>query len=216
MYMCSKCGQVGCSKRDMEKTLPVCPTKNEELVAKAKAVYESDEEVCKIAHAAACTEHGGYCVDTRLVEIMKFAKRCGYKKLGLAFCGGLMNEARVVADVLEYNGFEVVSVMCKNGSMPKELIGVAPEDSMSGKPETEVMCNPVGQAMALNEQKTEFNILMGLCVGHDTLFLKYVEAPVTVLAVKDRVTAHNPLAAVYCAKSYYKKKLYPEGGIQID
>ena len=215
MYMCSKCGLAGCGKGDLEKTLPVCPSKNEELVAKAKAEY-SDPENKLIAHSAACTEHGGYCVDTRLVEIMKFAKRCGYKKLGLAFCGGLMNEARTVVEVLEYNGFDVVSAMCKSGSMPKELIGVEAEDTMSGHPEKEIMCNPIGQAMALNEQKTEFNILMGLCVGHDTLFLKYVEAPVTVLAVKDRVTAHNPLAAVYTAKSYNRKKLFPEGGIQID
>lgn len=40
----------------------------------------------------------------------------------------------------------------------------------------------------MNEQETEFNILLGLCVGHDTLMLKYMEKPATVLAVKDRVT----------------------------
>lgn len=216
MYMCSKCGQVGCSKRDLEKTLPDCPSKNEELVAKAKAVYENDEEVRMIANAAACTEHGGYCVDTRLVEIIKFAKHCGYKKLGLAFCGGFMNEARTVVDILEYNGFEVTSVMCKNGAMPKATIGVTDEHTMRGDASTEVMCNPVGQAMALNEQNVDFCIVLGLCVGHDTLFLKHIEKPATILAVKDRVTAHNPMAAVYCAKSYYKKKFYPEGGIQID
>ncbi|KJS88133.1 MAG: metal-binding protein, partial [Peptococcaceae bacterium BICA1-8] len=48
-----------------------------------------------------------------------------------------------------------------------------------------------------------------LCVGHDSLFIKYSHAPVTVLAVKDRVLAHNPLAALYCAESYYKNKLFP-------
>ncbi|HHT71048.1 MAG TPA: DUF1847 domain-containing protein, partial [Firmicutes bacterium] len=69
--------------------------------------------------------------------------------------------------------------------------------------------NPIGQAMALNKSQTDLNIILGLCVGHDTLFIKYSQAPVTVLAVKDRVLGHNPMAALYLADSYYKNKLYP-------
>ena len=149
-------------------------------------------------------------VDTRLVEIVKFLKGMECKKIGLAFCKGLTLEAREVAKVLEHHGFEVVSVICKNGAVPKADIGVEDENTLSGSAENEVMCNPIGQAMTLNKEKSDFNIIMGLCVGHDTLFLKYAEAPVTVFAVKDRVTGHNPLAAVYCANSYYKKKLYGE------
>ena len=72
------------------------------------------------------------------------------------------------------------------------------------------MCNPVGQALAMNEEKTEFNILLGLCVGHDTLAIKYMDAPCTVLAVKDRVTGHNPIQAIYMANGYYKKRFYGE------
>jgi uncharacterized metal-binding protein len=66
------------------------------------------------------------------------------------------------------------------------------------------MCNPILQAQVLNSEQTELNILLGLCVGHDSLFLKYAEAPCTVLAVKDRVTGHNPLAALYTLDSYYR------------
>ncbi len=69
------------------------------------------------------------------------------------------------------------------------------------------MCNPIAQAEFLNKENTEFNIVLGLCVGHDTLFFKYSKAPVTVLAVKDRVLAHNPLGAIYQSESYYKNKL---------
>ena len=47
-------------------------------------------------------------------------------------------------------------------------------------------------------------MLLGLCVGHDSLFLKAANAPCTVLAVKDRVTGHNPLAAIYNIDSYYR------------
>ena len=37
------------------------------------------------------------------------------------------------------------------------------------------------------------NFLVGLCVGHDSLFIKYSEAPRTTLVTKDRVLAHNPV-----------------------
>ena len=72
------------------------------------------------------------------------------------------------------------------------------------------MCNPVYQAKLFNHEKTDFNVLLGLCVVHDSLFFKYAEAPTTVLAVKDRVTGHNPLAAVYQADSYYRKVRHPD------
>ena len=67
------------------------------------------------------------------------------------------------------------------------------------------MCNPIAQAEFLNSQETEFNIALGLCVGHDSLFYKYAEAPSTTLVVKDRVLGNNPVAALYTLDSYYKK-----------
>jgi len=51
----------------------------------------------------------------------------------------------------------------------------------------------------------ELNVLIGLCVGHDSPFFGYSEAPVTVLMVKDRVTGHNPAAALYSSESYYRR-----------
>lgn len=68
------------------------------------------------------------------------------------------------------------------------------------------MCNPIAQARLLNKAETDLKIILGLCVGHDSLFLSYAEAPVTVLAVKDRVLAHNPLGAIY-AGYYFDKRL---------
>ncbi len=69
----------------------------------------------------------------------------------------------------------------------------------------ESMCNPIFQAESLNEAKVDLNVLLGLCVGHDALFFQHSKIPTTVLAVKDRVTGHNPLAAIYNADSYYQK-----------
>ena len=67
----------------------------------------------------------------------------------------------------------------------------------------DTMCNPILQALIVNDARTQLNVLLGLCVGHDSLFLRYAKAPATVLAVKDRVTGHNPLAAIYTSGSYY-------------
>ena len=143
--------------------------------------------------------------NTRLEELIQFSKKCGYKRLGIAHCGGLANEARMLTSVLEKNGFEVVSVMCKAGAVPKERIGLDPEHKIAGPDEWESMCNPIAQAMVLNRSKVDFAIMLGLCIGHDTLFIKYCEVPVTVFAVKDRVTGHNPLAALYTSGSYYRR-----------
>jgi len=192
-----------------------CPTLNQGAVlAKAKDAYGSDG-VLDFAKEASRQEARGYANrherpyvlqpdKPRIVEIYEFAREMNYKRLGLAFCIGLSREAAMVEKILKAKSFEVISVACKAGRVPKESIGISDEDKiMQGTNET--MCNPIFQAMLLNEQQTEFNILLGLCVGHDSLFFKYAQAPTTVLAVKDRVTGHNPLAAVYLSHSYYRK-----------
>ena len=57
-------------------------------------------------------------------------------------------------------------------------------------------------------------MLVGLCVGHDAIFTRHSKAPVTTFIVKDRVLGHNPAAALYTAKFYYKRvldeKTFPE------
>lgn len=207
-FYCAKCGGVGCSHHsDPEKRPPCCPTNEESIQEQAKAFYTNEE--LKIAQVAAKTEATGYGKWTRVEEIIQFLKGCGYWKIGLAFCIGLIDEAREFVRIMEYHGFEMVSVLCKNGSIAKSEIGLEDKDTINGDCQCEIMCNPIGQALALNEAKTEFNIILGLCVGHDTLVIRHLEAPVTILAVKDRVTGHNPLAAIYMAKGYYKNKLYP-------
>jgi uncharacterized metal-binding protein len=143
-------------------------------------------------------------VKTRVAETIEFAKKMGYRRLGLAFCTGVTQEAGVLTEVLEKHGFEVVGVSCKVGGVPKERIGLKEEEKINIG-DHESMCNPIGQAMILNDARTDFNIMFCLCVGHDSLFLKYIKGLTTVLAAKDRVTGHNPMAALYTANSYYQK-----------
>jgi uncharacterized metal-binding protein len=141
----------------------------------------------------------------RVEELIQFARKCGYKRLGIAHCGGLVYEAGLLTEVLEKNGFEVVSVMCKTGAVPKERIGIQADEKIAGPEAWETMCNPIVQAMIINRSNVDLAIMMGLCIGHDTLFIKYCDVPLTVLAVKDRVLGHNPLAALYAGETYYRR-----------
>jgi uncharacterized metal-binding protein len=121
----------------------------------------------------------------------------------------LIQEARTFVKVLRAKGLEAFTVVCKIGSVDKTKIGVSEEVKIE-KGSYEAMCNPILQAKVLNAQNTELNVLVGLCVGHDSLFIKYSEAPVTTLVTKDRVLAHNPVAALYETHSYYRRLLDPK------
>ncbi len=161
--------------------------------------------IASLHKAAAAIEARHYCNETRIREIMLFAKELGYTKLGLAFCVGLSEEADIIAEVFSQE-FEVVSVCCKLCGIPKKTFDM---EQINPDKDMEVMCNPAGQATALNEAGTELNILCGLCVGHDAIFGMTSKAPVTTLIAKDRVLAHNPVGAVY--SRYIRRTLRPEG-----
>jgi hypothetical protein len=62
--------------------------------------------------------------------------------------------------------------------------------------------------MGLTDHYVRF--VTGVDLLYDRLAIKYMEAPCTVLAVKDRVTGHNPIQAIYMANGYYKKRFYGE------
>ena len=150
------------------------------------------EQIERLHRAATAIEGRHYCRSPRLQEIMLLAREMGFRKLGLAFCIGLAEEARVIEEILSEH-FKVFSVCCKLSAVDKrrfELEQIDPGDH-------EVMCNPAGQADLLNRAGTDLNIICGLCVGHDSIFSIVSEAPVTTLIAKDRVLGHNPISAIY-------------------
>jgi uncharacterized metal-binding protein len=196
------------------KSPSFCPTNNYQAVVDAAAEELKKPDILEFARQASIQESEGYAnreigyehvkpVKPRIQETIEFARRMNYKRLGLAFCLGLRPEAKIVEKLFASQGFEVVSALCKMGRTPKENIGVR-DDQKINIGCFESMCNPIAQAFVMNEEKTEFNIIMGLCVGHDSLFLKYADAPCTVLAAKDRLLGHNPLAAIYTIDTYYR------------
>ena len=221
----SKCAECGLETQERicmtheGKASKNCQTLTQkEVLIEANKAYESPD-IYEFARKASIQEADCYAnrdqkpyvmqpTKTRIVEICEFAEKMSFERLGLAFCIGLAKEAGIVEQILGDHGFEVVSVLCKAGRTSKDMIGISDDDKIY-KGTDEAMCNPIFQAKLLNRSKTEFNILLGLCVGHDSLFFKHAEAPTTVLAVKDRVTGHNPLAAIYLSDSYYRKIKHP-------
>lgn len=150
------------------------------------------------------TTREGYGWATRVEEIMLYARNCAYHTIGVAFCMTLAREAAVFCDVLRDNGFAVSSVICKTGSLNRELLKddfIC--DRVPGMGKT--LCNPVGQAELLNREQTDLNVVLGLCVGHDALFIRHSEAPVTYLAVKDRIMGHAPLMPIYLHQGLYTR-----------
>ncbi len=194
---------------DAERGPGFCPTKvDPDTQAVALARYD-DPEVRRISQESARVEAAGYCKWTRVEEIVDFCKRMGYRKIGIANCISFVDHAYVLSGILESHGFEVVSAACKTGSIPKEDVGLADSDKVRPG-QFEALCNPVCQAELCNEHGCEFNIVMGLCVGHDSLFFRHAKGLTTVLVTKDRVLGHNPIAALQLADSYYSRVWGPQ------
>lgn len=215
---CAKCLKPVCNPEIKASETPsiddapsFCPMKlMPDVIARATVEYDKPD-VKDFARQASVQEFECYetlpdgrrTKNPRISELVEFARKCGYRKLGLAFCGGLASEALTLTQILENKGFEVVSVRCKVGASPKEKIGIRPQEKIRGPESWESACNPIVQAEILNSEDVDLAVMLGLCIGHDTLFIRYCRVPMTVIAVKDRVTGHNPLAALYLSSSYY-------------
>jgi len=167
---CVSCEIRACTG-DIQRTPDFCPRRNaKEALEEAEKIRTTDPEVQEIISVAKSLEEEGHEVWPRVRELVEFSKRLGLKRLGIAFCVGLREKATQLAKILGSHGFELSTVAC----------------TVNGR------CNPVGQALTLNQQGTELNVIMGLCMGHDVLFTKLSKAPITTLVVKDRVMFHNP------------------------
>ena len=205
---CVDCAVINCDvqNRTYPKFCLTTENSDEEVLKQSLELY-NEEENHKVMIHSANVEAEYYGILTRVEETIQFAKRIGAKKIGIATCVGLISESRTLASILRKKGFEVFGVACKAGAVDKTVVGIDESCKKVGVN----MCNPIHQAKRLNAEHTDLNIVMGLCVGHDSLFYKYSDALVTTLVTKDRVLGHNPVAALYTANSYYKRLLEQDG-----
>jgi uncharacterized metal-binding protein len=140
-------------------------------------------------------EKGGGGPRSRTAEAMALAHGLGVTHIGVTFCSGFREEARLLSRILDTNGFRVSSVCCKTGAVPKSSVGI--QDSQQVRPgRPEMICNPLAQAELLNREGVEFALVLGQCVGHDAATLRHLRAPAACLVAKDRVLAHNTVAAL--------------------
>lgn len=213
---CVKCLPKYCyqGKKD-EKILPeFCPMKNFKKHIRPTTEKYRTNDLQDFFIQAAVTEKEAYDEKSarekgktfpkrpRIREVAEFAKKINAKKLGLAFCIGLADEAERAAKIFETHSLKICSAVCSCGAIDKTEVGILAEQKIRDPKNFEPSCNPLLQAEIFNTIKTDFNIIIGLCIGHDMLFTKFSKAPVTTLIVKDRFTGHNPVISLY--SRYYK------------
>jgi tRNA-Thr(GGU) m(6)t(6)A37 methyltransferase TsaA len=151
---------------------------------------------------------------SRITEAMSVAHAMGAQHIGVSFCVGLREEAKILAGILQTNGFEVSSVCCKTGSVPKEAAGIRDEQKV--RPGTaEMICNPVAQAKLLNRDNVDFALILGQCVGHDAATLMHLEVPAACIVTKDRVLAHNTVAALPAEPATFRPIGVVENGLPL-
>lgn len=146
--------------------------------------YADEQEI--VQAAAELVDFGRAGTLSRLQEIIAFSKKMKYQRVGLAYCYGMENQVQQIAGIMRKNGLNVRAVSCTVGGIPQNEVN-------PGSAFCTVSCNPIGQALQLNHEKADLVVMIGLCLGHDILFQREIEADCTTLVVKDRVFNHAPL-----------------------
>ena len=190
---CDDCKPMECRQGYPKGIPPYCLAATFHDVVEETKVRYSIPDVVDIYKASGKVVSNGYRRWPRIQEAVEFAKELGLSKIGFASCIALVQELRMTIELFHGAGFDTVSAICQIGKVPPEARGV----KVDSKESKGLYCNPIAQAEILNREGTQLNFLLGLCLGHDILFNRYSKAPVSTLIVKDRVTGHNPAAALY-------------------
>ncbi len=151
--------------------------------------YGSDDVQHIIQTAGLLVDNGRAGSLSRFDELIEFIRLQNYKTVGIAYCFSMENIVQKAASAIEEKtGAVVVPARCSMG-------GLREGDVDRCKSGGSVGCNPAGQALFLND-RADFVVEMGLCMGHDVLFHQKLKRPFTVLLVKDRLHNHDPLKGI--------------------
>jgi len=172
-----------CSSKECLKGLKCPYIKNIEI----PECNKNEEQMLNAAIDIAFEDERKLC---RMSEVVYYCLEMKYHRIGIAYCTEPSEATEILVSVLK-RFFDVIPVCCMISGKNRE----------NGKPS----CNPLGQAKVLNIMKTDFNIIVGLCIGADSIFIKESKAPVTTLFVKDKSLANNPIGALY--SDYYLREV---------
>ena len=95
MYTCAHCTVHACEQGKREDLPKNCPMNDMENMSGILNSY-IEPETNNFTLTAASVESEGYRNWPRLKETIEFCKRMGYERVGMAFCGGLKQEAKIV------------------------------------------------------------------------------------------------------------------------
>jgi len=164
------------------------------LKEKSLEVYGEGNNLSTVKNSSTLVDGGRAGTLSRFQELVEFCTLQGYQQIGLAYCFGLEPLAEEVRRKMTSAGLSILPARCSMG-------GVGEKDINPEKDTNPVSCNPAGQAHFLNE-RADFVIEMGLCLGHDVLFHQELKVPFTVLIVKDRVYGHNPVQGILAVPGF--------------
>ena len=191
-FGCAVCATQACLRGEIGRMPTTCPTRTLPGIACEAKPYLEEKLHAEmlVADAAPFTPEGR--LRSRVEELAFYAKGMGMKRIGVAFCVSMTKEAQRLGRLLRDEGFEAELVCCRVGSIDYDEVGLqkAHPDRFAAS------CNPLAQARLLNERKVDLIAMMGLCIGHDLIFQRECDAPVTTLVVKDRALDHSPIEAL--------------------
>ncbi|GAB6151978.1 DUF1847 domain-containing protein [Desulfosporosinus burensis] len=186
-YGCLTCKTAASFKGVQERMPKTCPTLTHQELTTDITAYLSDplQTLMQVADETPFTPER--VLRNRVEELIFYAHKMGYQRIGLAFCVSLLHEAQSLAKLLISEQLEAVPVCCRVGAVDYSEIGLpkAHPDKFAS------ICNPIAQGNLLNIAKVDLVVQLGLCLGHDIVLQSTCTAPVTTLVVKDRVLDHH-------------------------
>jgi uncharacterized metal-binding protein len=178
---CAVCGSYVCRGGNRDAGPDFCPMHGE--FPALESLYP-DSTSLEFLRSAALIEARGYGRWTRLREVGEFSRLMGFRRLGIAHGPDTAGEAARAAELL--------------APFPLEPLLPLPED----------WGDPEAQAESFRREGTELNVVAGMGVASEALFLKASHVPAVVLIARDRRLFHNPAAALYLSRSYLQDALH--------
>ena len=170
-----------------------CPTRTApQVLAEARRIYhDPDSQAHRLYQAFGRLIHTGGAKKSRVEHIVDFCRSLGVNTMGVASCLRYLKEAHFLRQLFMEQGWGAHVAICKFGGFKTPDVAVQKDTDW-------IVCNPLGQALLLNDLGCEVNVTLGLCMGHEMIFNHYSEGLVTNLVVKEKISQEHSLDTLHC------------------